>query len=111
MALLQHEMKKEKTHRQVIEGGVLQVGPLRGRIGVVSTEPADEEDKSNSIRGASRSGWSYVVIRWSNILGANRRLANAKISMLQENKRDAAFMYTYILLLIRTLIGTNMAFA
>ena len=43
MALLQHEMKKEKTHRQVIEGGVLQVGPLRGRIGVVSTEPADEE--------------------------------------------------------------------
>ena len=54
-----------------------------------------KKDKSNSIRGASRSGWSYVVIRWSNILGANRRLANAKISMLQENKRDAACVYVH----------------
>ena len=30
--------------------------------------------------------------RWSNILGANRRLANAKSSCLQENNADAACM-------------------
>ena len=34
-----------------------------------------------------------VVRRWSNILGANRRLAHAKSSMLQENKRDVLFLY------------------
>ena len=33
--------------------------------------------------------------RWSNILGANRRLANAKISMLQEINPDAACMYVH----------------
>ena len=50
----------------------------------------------------------YVVSRWSNILGANRRHAIAKSSMLQENKLDVAcmYIYTYIFLLIRTLIGT-----
>ena len=64
------------------------------------------------VQGASRSGGSaryarsqvrmdwnnrqiyiYVPSRWCNILGANRRLANAKSAMLQENKRDAACMY------------------
>ena len=31
--------------------------------------------------------------KWSNVFGANRRLANAKSSMLQENNPDAACMY------------------
>ena len=35
-------------------------------------------------QGATRSG------RWSHMLGANSRLANAKSSMLQENRQDAA---------------------
>ena len=52
-----------------------------------------------------------VICRWSNVLRANRRLANAKSSMLQENKRDAACMYTHILLFIRNLIGTNLDFS
>ena len=33
--------------------------------------------------------------RWSNILGANRRLANAKSCMLQGNRRSAACMYVH----------------
>ena len=33
--------------------------------------------------------------RWSNILGATRRLAKAKSSMLQENNLDAACMYVH----------------
>ena len=33
--------------------------------------------------------------RWSNILGANRRLANAKSCMLQGNSRSAACMYVH----------------
>ena len=40
------------------------------------------------------------VDRWSNISGANRRLGNAKSSMLQhilqENNPDAACIYFYI---------------
>ena len=48
-------------------------------------------------RSQGRMDWNDrqidVVSRWSNILGGNRRLANAKSSMLQENKRDAACMY------------------
>ena len=42
--------------------------------------------------------------RWSNIFGANRRLANPKISMLQENNPDAACIVC--VLLICTPIGT-----
>ena len=37
-------------------------------------------------------GMTDIVSRWSNILGANKRLANAQSSMLQENKRDTACM-------------------
>ena len=33
--------------------------------------------------------------KWSNVFGANRRLANAKSSMLQENNPDAACMYVH----------------
>ena len=33
--------------------------------------------------------------RWSNVLGANRRLANANSSMLQENNPDAACVYVH----------------
>ena len=33
--------------------------------------------------------------RWSNIFGANRRLANAKSSVLEENNPDAACMYVH----------------
>ena len=32
-------------------------------------------------------------VGWSNIFGANRRLANAKSSMFQENGLDAVCMY------------------
>ena len=32
---------------------------------------------------------------WSNILGAHRRLANAKSPMLQENNPDAVCMYVH----------------
>ena len=39
------------------------------------------------------NGKTEAVRRWSNILGANRRLANAKSSMLQEYNPDAACMY------------------
>ena len=52
---------------------------------------------------AHKEAWIGLTDRY--ILGANRRLANAKSAMLQENKLDAAGMHV-ILLLIRTLIGT-----
>ena len=52
--------------------------------------------------------------RWSNIFGANRRLASAKSSMLQENNPDAPHACTYTCIplfrlfwyLVCTLIGT-----
>ena len=73
------------------------------------------------IQGASRSGrvlplrslgrknglelQTDVVGRWSSILGANRRLADAKSSMPQENKRDEAYIYVRTFF-TRTLIVT-----
>ena len=49
--------------------------------------------------------WNDRCSRWSNVLGANRRIADAKSSMLQEIKPDAACMYV-LTVLIRTLIDT-----
>ena len=49
------------------------------------------ETRSGSARRARSQGCST----WSNILGANRRLANAKSSMLQENNPAAASMYVH----------------
>ena len=47
--------------------------------------------------GSARDARSQRSMDWNDryILGANRRLANAKSSMLQENKRDAACMYVH----------------
>ena len=44
-------------------------------------------------RSQGRMERDDICGRWSNISGANRRLANAKSSMLQENNPDAACMY------------------
>ena len=52
--------------------------------------------RSDHARSQARMEWSNdICSRWSNILGANRRLANAKSAMLQENNPDAACMYVY----------------
>ena len=48
--------------------------------------------------------WRIKAHTWYQV-GANRRRANAKSSMLQEQHPDAACMYV-ILILICTLIGT-----
>ena len=56
--------------------------------------------------GSARYARSQRSMDWKDryILGANRRLANAKSSMLQESKRQHAC--TYLINLIRTVIGT-----
>ena len=47
-------------------------------------------------RSQGRMDWNDICSRGSNILGANRRLANVKNSMVQENNQDAAYMYVHI---------------
>ena len=53
---------------------------------------------SGSARYPRSQEWIGMTVkcsRWSNILGACRRLANAKSSMLQKNNPDAACMYVH----------------
>ena len=51
--------------------------------------------RSQGKNGLERQMYGSTYSRWSNILGANRRLANTKSSMLQENNPDAACMYVH----------------
>ena len=46
-------------------------------------------------RSSMKVYFVYVYNRGFNLFGADRRLANAKSSMLQETKRDAACMYAH----------------